>query len=156
MLTQGYRTFNREDIAQSNTGVDKFMPERWLHVSGTVTGTKGKPVIGGKVKIAAIGNVNSVLDTITDEYGRFSFNNLVFNDSTRLIIQARTAKDDRDVKIRLNSIAPAAIDTGSIWPDLMLSMQDSLAAYDKSSSALYALQRQYGQPHNCPAGSCYS
>jgi TonB-dependent SusC/RagA subfamily outer membrane receptor len=144
MLTQGYRTFNREDIAQSNTGVDRFMPERWLHVSGTVTGTKGKHVIGGKVKIAAIGNVNSVLDTITDEYGRFSFNNLVFNDSTRLIIQARTAKDDRDVKIRLNSIAPAAIDTGSIWPDLMLSMQDSLAAYDKSSSALYALQRQYG------------
>ncbi|AMR30567.1 hypothetical protein A0256_03570 [Mucilaginibacter sp. PAMC 26640] len=144
MLTQGYRRFNWRDLLGDKIGADNFQPEKALQVSGTVTTPGGKPVPNGKVQLIDIDDATYTLDTLTDARGRFAFTNLAFNDSIRLIIQARTAKNKKDVIIRLDSIAPPATARGKNAPALSVRITDTLTVYSRSSKQLYDMQRRYG------------
>jgi TonB-dependent SusC/RagA subfamily outer membrane receptor len=142
MLTQGYRRFDWKEIMNDRFTPPTYTAERSLKVSGTVTTTNGKPVAGGKVQLIDIDDVTFTLDTLTDADGKFAFNNLAFADSIRFIVQARNAKNKKDVEIHLDSIAPP--NTAGNAPKLLVSMSDSLTIYSQSSKQLYDMQRRYG------------
>jgi TonB-dependent SusC/RagA subfamily outer membrane receptor len=142
MLTQGYRRFEWKAIMQDKFAPVAFQPETALQVSGTITTPGGKPVANAKVQLIDIDNAAYQIDTLTDARGRFAFTGLAFEDSIRLIIQARTSKNKRDVVINLDSIAPPATAAGHAA--IQVSISDSLSVYAGSSKQLYDMQRRYG------------
>lgn len=144
MLTQGYRRFSWQQLNAGNYGTGTYKPEKALSISGTITGTNGKPVANGKVEVIDIDNAAYVLDTLTDANGRFAFTNLDFEDSIRFIVQARTAANKKDVKILLDSVAPVAALRPGNNPELGRDNRDSLSVYTQASRLLYNAQRNAG------------
>ena len=144
MLTQGYRRFDWKDLLGDKIPADNYQPEKALQVSGLVTTPGGKPVPNGKVQLIDIDNATYTLDTLTDNKGRFAFTNLAFNDSIRLIIQARTSKNKKDVMIHLDSVALPAATAGKNAPDLLFKNSDTLSVYSQSSKQFFDMQRRYG------------
>jgi TonB-dependent SusC/RagA subfamily outer membrane receptor len=144
MLTQGYRRFEWKQIMQDKFTPVVFQPEKALQVSGTITTPGGKPVANAKVQLIDIDNAAYQIDTLTDARGRFAFTGLAFEDSIRLIIQARTAKNKRDVVILLDSVAPPVAGDYKNAAAMQVSISDSLSVYAKSSKQLYDMQRRYG------------
>ncbi|TWR30458.1 TonB-dependent receptor [Mucilaginibacter pallidiroseus] len=144
MITQGYRRFDWKQVLNSSAATDTFTPEQSLKVSGTITTDSGKPVPNGKVQLIDFDDAANVLDTVTDAQGRFNFDNLEFADSVRFIVQARNAKNKRDVVIHLDSIAPAPTNSSHVKPDFEITSSDKLSVYAESSKALYSAQLKYG------------
>lgn len=144
MLTQGYRRFEWKQVMRGSTAVPVYRAEKSLQISGTITTSNGKPVVGGKVQVIDIDDIATTLDTLTDGRGRFSFTNLAFADSIRLIVQARNAKNKKDVIIKLDSIGTPSNLNYKNQPDLAVSIADSLSTYTQNSKAYYAMQRRYG------------
>lgn len=144
LLTQGYRRFEWKDLLGNKIPSNSFLPEKALQVSGTVTTPGGKPVANGKVQLIDIDDASYTLDTLTDARGRFAFTDLAFNDSIRLIIQARTNKNKKDVVISLDSIAPPSTAAGKGAPALSVKVSDTLTVYSQSSKQFYDMQRRYG------------
>ena len=144
MLTQGYHRFEWKEVLNDRFAAATYQPERSLKVSGTLTNPAGKPIVGGKVKIIDIDDISYSLDTLTDAQGRFNFNNLSFEDSVRFIVQARDAKNKKNVNINIDSIAPAAVSGNKNRPELELKIGESLSTYAQASKELYSAQLRYG------------
>lgn len=101
MLTQGWRRFNWKNILSDNYPSLLYQPENGITISGRIT-QKKKPIIGGKVMLMSPNGGMFLQDTLSNDDGQFSFSNLMFIDSTRFLIQARTAKDKAMVDIELD------------------------------------------------------
>jgi TonB-dependent SusC/RagA subfamily outer membrane receptor len=144
MLTQGYRRFEWKEIMQDKFAPVVFQPETALKVSGAITTPGGKPVPNAKVQLIDIDNATYQIDTLTDAKGRFAFTGLAFEDSIRLIIQARNAKNKRDVVIHIDSISPPISGNNKNAAAMQVSISDTLSVYAKSSKQLYDMQRRYG------------
>ncbi|MGZ3756229.1 MAG: TonB-dependent receptor [Mucilaginibacter sp.] len=108
MLTQGYRRFNWQDVINETTPAISYQPEKGLAIAGTLTVKKGKPVANGKVSV--LSTIDKIaLDTVSDKDGRFNFPDVEFPDTTRLVIKARTADDNKDVTITMDTPTPAPV-----------------------------------------------
>ena len=108
MLTQGYRRFNWKDVIADTNQPITFQPEKGLSIAGTLTVKKGKPVVNGKVSV--LSTIDKIaLDTVSDNNGRFNFPGIEFPDTTRLVIKARTADDNKDVTITMDAQTPAPV-----------------------------------------------
>ncbi|MDB5142974.1 MAG: hypothetical protein JWQ66_1687 [Mucilaginibacter sp.] len=98
MLTQGYRRFEWKKILDQNNAGPAFKPETSLSLSGTVTTPGNKPVSNAKVRLTSIKNYFAA-DTLTDAKGNFTFANLNFVDTTKVIVNAKKAKGGDDVEV---------------------------------------------------------
>ena len=108
MLTQGYRRFSWQDVINETTPAITYQPEKGLSIAGTLTVKKGKPVVNGKVSV--LSTIDKIsLDTVSDNNGRFNFPGMEFPDTTRLVIKARTADDNKDVTITMDTQTPAPV-----------------------------------------------
>jgi hypothetical protein len=143
MLTQGYHRFEWKEVLSDRFTPAVYQAEKSLKVSGIITTESGKPVAGGKVQLIDFDDISYTMDTLTDARGRFSFDNLVFEDSLRFIVQARNAKNKKDVVIHLDSIAPSNTASG-YQPTFDVSINDKLSTYAQSSKELYSAQLKYG------------
>ena len=144
MLTQGYHRFEWKRILKDDMPPLAYEPEKTLHISGHIKTSGGKPVPHGKVTLLAIGGGTFFMDTVTDEQGKFSFNNLVFRDSVRFVIQARTSKDRKNVEIDLDDINPQKVTQNKNAPNMQVSISDGLSAYMQNSKSYYDAQLKYG------------
>jgi TonB-dependent SusC/RagA subfamily outer membrane receptor len=143
MLTQGYRRFEWKEILNNDPAPVIFQPEKAFTISGTVTTPNGKPVPRGKVELLNLQDGVFKIDTLTDGRGRFSFKDLIFEDSVIFLVQARTAKNKKDVVIKLDSIAPP-INLDKNTADFKVNVSSGIAAYARNSKQLYAEQLKYG------------
>src|SRR5690606_33682984 len=78
-----------------------YPAERDLTISGRVTRKNGDPVPFAKVLVLA-SEMGSVMDTVADKNGRFSFDRLLFYGNTKFVVQARDEKGRRQVDIILD------------------------------------------------------
>ncbi|SDM90541.1 TonB-dependent Receptor Plug Domain [Daejeonella rubra] len=101
LLTQGWRNISLKQIFNNDTlARSSYQAEKGINISGIVT-MRGNTVAGGKVSLfTPEGGI--FLDTVTNHEGRFKFENLVFADSTRFILQARSSKEKDNMQIRLD------------------------------------------------------
>jgi hypothetical protein len=129
MLTQGYRRFVWKQLMSDTFPAPPFLPEKSISISGTIKTLGGKPVPNGKVMLLSTTGGMFMLDTIADDKGKFNFSNLVFKDSVRFIIQARTAKDRKYVDISLDNIATPAVSKNKNAPDLQISINNVMSNY---------------------------
>jgi hypothetical protein len=98
MLSQGYRRFEWKELLAGRYPVTSFQPEQSLSLSGTIMLPSGKPVVNGPVRILA-SKSNILIDTVTNTDGRFSFPDLDFPDSTKLVLMARKPNEGKNVNL---------------------------------------------------------
>lgn len=144
MLTQGYHRFEWKRILNNDFEPIVYQPEKTLQISGRLETLGGKPIANGKVTVLSTSGGTFLLDTVTDGQGRFMFNNLVFNDSMRFVIQARTGKNHSNAQIVLNNIDLQKVTQNKNAPDMQVSIYNGLSAYLKSNKAFYNEQIKYG------------
>jgi hypothetical protein len=101
MMTQGWRRFRWEEVMQDKKTNFKFLPEKGLTISGTITNLSNKPIPFGKVNLF-VPSMTALIDTVADANGRFVFDELNFADSTRFIVRTKSAKDRNNVKILID------------------------------------------------------
>ncbi|WCT12863.1 TonB-dependent receptor [Mucilaginibacter jinjuensis] len=134
MLTQGYRRFEWKQVMNDNFAPSLFAAERGIRVSGQVMDGK-KPVVGGKVTLFNTQRGMFMVDTLTDENGRFSFDNLEFKDSVKFVVQARTAKNKKYVDVNLDKITRQQVEPNVNAPDMDVNIDNTMLTYLLSNSA---------------------
>lgn len=144
MLTQGWRKFEWENLAAGIYPVLTFRPETNISVSGRVLNTNGTSSPGSKVTLLSSGGTGMVLDTITDAEGRFNFENLNFNDSTTFIVQARNARDKKNVEIVLDRIPAQQVTKNKNAAVSEINVNQSIITYLKNRSEQFAEMRRNG------------
>lgn len=143
LLTQGWRKTEWKQIADGTETVAKFPAEKKLQISGSVT-KGGKPVIKGKVSLVSFSGGFFMIDTLTDDKGRFNFDQIEFLDSTKFVVQARTGKDRKFVDIVMDAVPGQVINKNPNTGDIEVNVNQSLAAYLQESSKYFEDQTKRG------------
>lgn len=114
MLTQGYHRFEWKKILNNANTSPVYKPEKGFSISGTVTTPAGKPVANGKVFLTSPKHLLA-LDTLTDKNGKFSFNDLVFADTAKVVVNAKKANGGNNVVLSIDkpSYPPAVQSSNS-------------------------------------------
>lgn len=144
MLTQGYRRFSWRLILGNSFPPITFQPEQSMLISGTVKTLGGKPVANGKVTLFTTSKGAFLMDTVTDANGKFKFDNLIFPDSIRFVIQARGTNGRKNVEVTLDQVPPQFVTKNKNSPDITVNVNSSLSAYLSNSKAQYDNLRKYG------------
>jgi hypothetical protein len=140
MLTHGYRRFEWQKILNTESAI-AYQPEKGLSISGQVK-FNSKALENGKVKLFSNGAGRIMLDTITNANGRFVFDNLSFNDTTKFVLQARTAKGQREVDIKPDTIISEPEITAGAIPTVELG--NVLMVYEQNSKRYLDELEKYG------------
>lgn len=143
MMTQGYRRFEWKALLANQLPAIKFQPEKTLQISGTIKTSGGKPVPNGKIMLFTTTGGTFILDTVADANGRFAFKNLVFKDSIKFVLQARTAKNGKNVDIALDNL-PATMAVKSKQAQDAQVSSVALASYLKFTKKQYDEEAKYG------------
>lgn len=144
LLTQGWRRFEWRNILSDNFPSLAYEAEKSMQVSGEVRSMSGKPIIGGRVTLFSSSGTQFLIDTLTDRNGRFRFDNLYFNDSTKFIVQARNEKDKKNVEILLDRIPPQLVTKNKNEPMVEVNVNKSISGYLKNSREQYDDLRKNG------------
>lgn len=143
MLTQGWSRFVWKDVTSDVLPKITYAPEQSSSISGMIT-KRGKPVVGGKVMLMAKESKGFVLDTITDANGRFKFDNLLFKDSTKFMLQARTKNNDKNVNIILEQFPNQVITKSKNSADVEVNVNDVIMPYIKANDSYFDEMRRLG------------
>jgi TonB-dependent SusC/RagA subfamily outer membrane receptor len=137
MLTQGWRRILWKNVISGLPPNIRFEPEKTLKISGTITTYGGKPSPNSKVSLFSSSGGFFATDTVSDAQGRFSFDNLVFNDSTKFIVQARNAKNKKSVDIKMDVIAGQVVTKNKNSGDVEVNVNEALSSYLKQSDNFF-------------------
>jgi len=150
MLTQGYHRFEWKQVLDNTPHQLTYQPEKALEIAGLVK--KGsKPLANQKVTLFAKSATNFFKDTVTDANGRFVFKNLVFGDSTKFVVQAKTSKGQDNVVLTVDTPStPAILRLLPAWNVAAGGKTDNgsyeidLSAYIQNSKQFNMEQQKYG------------
>ncbi|MGI4728673.1 MAG: hypothetical protein ACRYGB_08890 [Janthinobacterium lividum] len=144
MLTQGYRRFAWSLLMGNSFPQITFQPEKSMEISGFIKTLGGKPLAKSKVTLFTTTKGAFLLDTVTDANGRFKFDNLIFPDSIRFVIQARGASGRKNVEVTLDNVPPQFVTKNKNAPDVSINFNTELAGYLRNSKTQYDDLRKYG------------
>jgi hypothetical protein len=125
LLTQVWSRFSWLNVLTASPKKPEFSAEKNLKVSGTLLSLDGKRAVRGKVSLFAPDKGSFVLDTLTDAAGRFNYDNLVFEDGTRFVLQATDEKGRQNVQIKLDPQADPVPTTSKYKAALALLNKES-------------------------------
>lgn len=134
MLTQGWRRILWKNVIAGMAPNIRFEPEKSLSISGVITSYGGKPLPNSKVSLFSSSGGFFAIDTLTDAQGRFNFDKLIFNDSTKFIVQGRTAKNKKSVEIKLDVVPGQIVTKNKNTGDIEVNVNEALQGYLKSSN----------------------
>lgn len=137
MLTQGWRRILWKAIVNNTQPVNSFKPEKSLGISGTITSYGGKPLPNSKVSLFSSSGGFFAIDTLTDAQGRFNFDNLIFGDSTKFIVQGRTAKDKKHLDIKLDIVPGQIVTKNKNTGDIEVNVNEALQGYLQRSNSYF-------------------
>jgi hypothetical protein len=145
MLTHGYRSFEWEKILANGADSERHLacpPEKGLEIAGYIK-SKGKAVPNARVKLFTKGKSGIMLDTTANENGRFVYDNLSFSDTTKFVLQARTAKGEKDVDVEVDKQTTGPEVATRFTPEGQKN-EHTLAVYVQRSQQFYEEQKKYG------------
>jgi len=132
MLTQGYSKLNYKDVANGIPLKITVLPEQGIDVSGSIRKSSGLPLDNGRILFQIPSKYFSTTG-ITDKEGKFIFKNLVFRDSSNVIINAKNNYNSNDLKINIDGeLFPALYKNINSATDV-LNIDSTLDTYLKSS-----------------------
>jgi hypothetical protein len=135
MLTQGYRRFEWKQLLDDKQPQLAYEPEKALGISGRMKNLFGSPVVNGSVRILSNKGGFFMIDTLSNQQGKFNFGSMFFADSTKFVIQGRTAKDRKNVQIDVDSPLPQSIGPNKNAPDMQVDLTAGLAPFLQSNKA---------------------
>ena len=137
LMTQGFRRFVYEDLLAEKYPQVQFMPEQGISLSGILRLNTGRPQPNGGL-LLSIPSRNIRKDAYTDAQGRFSFDNLVFPDSSKVTINARGNDNFRNLVINMDQTFFPGIDDGGIYAnDNEQHIDQAMKAYLDNSKKEY-------------------
>ncbi|HEY8930795.1 MAG TPA: TonB-dependent receptor plug domain-containing protein, partial [Mucilaginibacter sp.] len=143
MLTQGYRHFDWKKVLGNNQENIKYQAEKAMQISGIVK--KGhRPVPNAKVKLFSTAGGMFMLDTLTAADGRFSFNDLIFQDSTKFVVQAKVSRGQDDVTLQLDTLPPAAVAIKAQNTEIATNESAGIQTYVNHQKQFFEEQQKYG------------
>jgi len=108
MLIQGWRKLDWKNSLSTTNNPN--LPEKGLTISGTVKKTGRKAVVpNAKVTLVPTSNMMLSIDTLTNNDGRFVFDNLLFADSIKFIVTGNGQKEKNRVDILVDETAVPAV-----------------------------------------------
>lgn len=136
MLTQGYRSYSYRDLLEDKYPQINFLPEQGVEISGTLRYKSGMPVNKGTMQFIVPGK-NISVSTVTDAEGKFKFKDLVFPDSSKAILSARSNVSSRNMMIMVDgeafpAVAPDVNSAGDV-----INIDSTLNAYLQNSKKVY-------------------
>lgn len=127
MLTQGYHRFEWKPLmSMSASNEITYQPEKDLAIAGTVK-RNGKPLAGARVTISNFQKDAFVLDTLTDQKGRFVFE-IGFADSTMFTIKAVPARGSEKLTIQMDS-PPLVKSQNRNLSDVAVNLTEGIESY---------------------------
>jgi len=131
MLTQGYRRFVWKNLDQAFVPVYKT-EKSGIEISGKAVTFGNKPVINAKVNLLSL-NGGIMEDTRTNADGRFKFDDLMFKDGFKFVVQARTHDNRKNVEIVLDSAQVQGITKNRNLPDVGICTSTAIKVYLENS-----------------------
>lgn len=140
MLTQGYRRFTYQNLMAGKYPEVFLLPEQGISISGTLRDLTGMPVKKGIMRMMVPGKPISA-ETVSSNVGVFRFNNLVFPDSSQVVITARYNPNYANLMIMLDGTPSAAKGTNLRWADERENIDTLLSSYLSNSQKQYRFMR---------------
>jgi hypothetical protein len=131
MLTQGYRRFVWNNLGQDFTPVYKT-EKSGIEISGRVVTLGNKPLVNAKVNLLSL-NGGIMEDTRTNTDGRFKFDDLMFKDGFKFVVQAKTHDNRKNVEVVLDSAQVQGITTNKNFPDASNGTSTDIKVYLENS-----------------------
>jgi hypothetical protein len=141
MLTHGYRRFSWKNLVNNDLPPVVVLPEKGLTVAGMAKTPSGKP--GAVTLLPASGA--ALMSQQTDENGNFSFNNLVFYDTTRFVLNAANKKDGKNTQLVYQPYKPAAVTSPVFYTSTDTLPAGILRAYLDNSKSRYNKYLKYNR-----------
>jgi TonB-dependent SusC/RagA subfamily outer membrane receptor len=136
MLTQGWRRFSWKNIRSNSFPAITFQPEKTLAISGKISIGKDKPISNGNLTLFTSGKDKMLIQTKSDQNGEFRFDSLYFTDSTKFVLQARTATGKKNVAIVIYNY-PQKAGKNLNEADLTVNINQSMQSYLLNSKTQY-------------------
>lgn len=140
MLTQGYRRFAYKDILEDKFPMVSYLPEQGINISGTLRDLTGMPVRKGAMRLMVTNKPISA-ETLTTNSGLFNFQNLVFPDSSQVVISAKYNANAANLMIVLDGMPTAANGKNPNISDQITNIDTVLASYLNNSQKQYRYLR---------------
>ncbi|MBG6235185.1 hypothetical protein IWX76_001753 [Pedobacter sp. CAN_A7] len=137
LLTQGWRRFLWKNVIDEVIPSIKYQPEKSLSVSGTLLTEGGKPISGGKVTLVSSIGVFLSLDTLSDANGKFVFDDLIFRDSTKFVVQGRNEKGKKHTQLKMDPIPGLVVTPNKNTGDIAINVNEAIASYVKQSESYF-------------------
>lgn len=143
LLTQGWRKINWQQVASEQELPLSFEPEKTMKISGKIT-KGGKAVARGKVSLFSSSGGLFAIDTLSNDKGEFNFDQIMFTDSAKFVVQARTDKDNKNVQIDLDIVPGQVVSPNKNTGDIEVNVNQNMIAYLKQSSLYFDEQYKKG------------
>ncbi|RKR81759.1 hypothetical protein BDD43_1915 [Mucilaginibacter gracilis] len=102
MLTQGWRRYAWDSIANNNYQQVRYRPETGSMISGTVSLANGKPVPGAKLIVLPAKSSGLPIQANADSAGHFTFDLASYPDTTSFMVQASAPKGQVKVYLAID------------------------------------------------------
>lgn len=115
MLTQGWRNINWDSVGIARE--HEFEAEKGIKISG-YTRKLGRKAAEPEATVQLISTRNFMdyLDTVSNKDGYFEFADILFPDSVKFMVSARTQKGKNNIDITVNEIGPPIVSANPNGP----------------------------------------
>lgn len=144
MLTQGYRRFSYKEILGDLFPLISYLPEQGINITGTLRDRTGMPIKKGAMRLMVTGKPISS-ETVTSNMGLFNFQNLVFPDSSEVVVSAKYNANAANLMIMLDGTPMAGLSKNINITDEVTNIDTVLSAYLNNSQKQYRYLRTLKQ-----------
>lgn len=135
MLTQGWRKIDWKTVG-TTTSASTFPAEKGIRISGTITKDK-KPLPNSKISLMTNKGGLFMIDTLSDQNGKFAFEGLEFADSVKFVIKARSEVGKKNVDIELDVVEGQKVTSSTTAGELEVNVNQSMQDYLKESTKYF-------------------
>jgi len=139
MMTQGFRRFNYYDIVADKTPSIFNLPEQGIDVAGTLRTLSGVPVPRGNLHLIIPDKIFAT-DVTSDYSGNFRFSNVVFQDSSQLIVSAKNNPNGKYMMVMVNGETAPGLTKNINAPENVVNIDSTLSTYLQNNKKQYATQ----------------
>lgn len=144
LLTQGWSRFSWQKILNNEWPAAPHYIEQGVNIQGQLVDEfNGNPIEGGKVTFFTTDNQSDIVVAPTGKEGRFIFDDLVFYDSSRVVLQGENKKGKKFVKFNLDPILPKQPSTYQLPPVI-----NELTAFERNLIAQGEERRKIDASYN--------
>lgn len=136
LLTQGYRRFTYSDILKDVYPNIKLLPEQGINITGTLRNKTGLPINKGTL-LLTIPSIKYNKDLTTGTTGKFEFKNLVFPDSSEVVITARYNPNPTNLMLMVDGFPEPSDSRNKNNAEYLVNIDSTLSKYLENNGKQY-------------------